>query len=160
MVVIEMIKHDSAKPHLALVAVMLISDPRILNFYSAFLKFMIDKIPASSFYDSTVRTMHYLMIRWNVKPEDAQKVGVFGIDKYNLFNYLTVNPDSEPTESAKTNIYRIMNAFFRHLSQTKYESADAETGLRHEVHCVHNLVMVANILLTHFLNTVERPHMR
>jgi hypothetical protein len=144
--VVEMIKYDSEKPHLALVAVMFVTDKRILNFYSSFLQFMIDKISARDFYDTVVDTIHYLSVRWNVSPEDAQKVGVFGITKYNLFNYLTVGQNETP----KMNIYRIVNAFFRHLNKTRYELVDSETGLRHEIHAVHNLVMVANILLTYF----------
>jgi hypothetical protein len=144
---VNMIKYDSNKPHLALVAVMVITDKRILNFYSAFLKFMIDKISASEFYDIVVNTVQYLSVKWNVFPEDAQKVGVFGITKYNLFNYLTVGQNENP----KMNIYRIANAFFRHLYKTRYELVDDETGLRHEIHAVHNLVMIANILLAHFL---------
>jgi hypothetical protein len=141
-----MIKYDSEKPHLALVAVTFVTDERILNFYSAFLQFMIDKISATKFYDSTLRTIHYLMVKWNLEPSDVQKVGVFGIKKYNLFNYLTVGENENP----KMNIYRITNAFFRHLYKCRYEIVDDETGLRHEIHAVHNLVMIANILLTHF----------
>jgi hypothetical protein len=147
-----MIKYDGEKPHLALVAVMVTTDKRILKFYSAFLKFMIDKLSAFEFYQSVVETIQYLSVKWNVYAEDAQRVGVFGITKYNLFNYLTITDGQNP----KMNIYRIVNAFFRHLNKSRYELVDDETGLRHEVHAVHNLVMVANILLTHFdLNDSE-----
>jgi hypothetical protein len=141
-----MIKHDSGKPHLALVAVMVTHDPHILKFYSAFLQFMIDKITPTDFYQTVVKTIHYLAVKWHVDPTDAQKVGVFGIGKYDLFNYLNVGPNETP----KINIYRIVNAFFRHLYKCRYEIVDEETGLRHEIHAVHNLIMVANILLTHF----------
>jgi len=146
-----MIKHDSEKPHLALVAVMFVTDKHILNFYSAFLQFMIDKISASDFYDRTVSLIKYLSVKWNCEPESTQAVGVFGIKKYNLFNYLTIGQNDDP----KMNIYRITNAFFRHLYKSRYELVDSETGLRHEIHAVHNLVMIANILLTHFLNNRE-----
>jgi hypothetical protein len=148
--VIGMIKYDSDKPHLALVAVMFVTDKRILNFYSAFLKFMVDKLSALDFYQQTVSLIQYLAVKWNVEPNDAQRVGVFGIKKYDLFNYLTVGQNEDP----KLNIYRIANAFFRHLYKCRYELVDAETGLRHEIHAVHNLVMIANILLTHFLDNL------
>ena len=146
--VVAMIKYDSQKPHLALVAVMFVTDKRILNFYSAFLQFMIDKISAVEFYEIVINTIQYLSVKWGISPDDVQRVGVFGISKYNLFNYLTVGPN----ESPKMNIYRITNAFFRHLYKCRYELVDAETGLRHEIHCVHNLIMIANILLAHFLS--------